>query len=324
MSSQLSETCSAPPRERGSVKSVDLLIRAEAVPSSGAGHVMRTLVLAEAWAASGAGQVGLVGAIEIDFVRQRLVELQIVRHDRLPIDARATVLVVDSYDEAVRLESGAWEIGTLRVLVDDLGGSVPAGFEVVWNPSPGGGEFLYPGFAGTVLSGKASVPVRTGLPRWSGGEPRRVAVILGGSRVSQTLADAMTHLVRELPGTSFSGAGEWVPSSWERLESGRLWDGLMRASALVTAAGTSLWEAASARIPVVVLCTADNQIVGFEWARKAGVPVIDARQAGHAHEVAIEIREALPRARPLPPMENGAPAVARKLLELALQRNAPA
>ena len=70
-----------------------------------------------------------------------------------------------------------------------------------------------------------------------------------------------------------------MPPSWERLEAGQLWHGLMRASALITAAGTSLWEAAVARIPVVVVCTADNQVAGFDWARQAGVPVIDARQS---------------------------------------------
>ncbi len=306
------------------VKGVDLLIRADALPASGAGHVMRTLVLAEAWADAGAGQVGLVGSIGIEFVRRRMVELEIPSHARLPADGGPTVLVVDSYDDAVRLEGGAWERGTLRVLVDDLGGSLPSGFEVVWNPSPGGGAFLYPGFAGTVLSGKACIPVRTGLPHWNGGEPRRVAVVLGGGRVSQTLAGAMTHLADENPGISFSGAGDWVPPSWERLESGQLWLGLMRASALITAAGTSLWEAASARIPVVVVCTADNQVAGSDWARQAGVPVIDARQATSAREIATEMRAALPLARPLPPIENGAPAVARRLLELALPRGTSA
>jgi hypothetical protein len=98
----------------------------------------------------------------------------------------------------------------------------------------------------------------------------------------------------------------------------------MRASALITAAGTSLWEAASARIPVVVLCTADNQVAVSDWARQAGVPVIDARQAAVAREVATGLCKALPFARPLPPIENGAPAVARRLLELALERGAPA
>ncbi len=303
---------------------VDLLIRADAFPAFGAGHVMRTLVLAEAWADFGAGHVGLVGTIDIDFVRRRMVELGIVSQKRLPADGRAAVLVVDSYDEAVRLEGGAWQAGTLRVLVDDLGGGVPPGFEVVWNPNPGGGEFLYPGFPGTVLSGEACVPVRTGLPRWNGGEPRRVAVLLGGGQVSLMLAGAMAHLAEEVPGISFSGAGDWVPPSWERLEPGHLWPGVMRASALITAAGTSLWEAASAGIPVVVLCTADNQVGVSDWARKAGVPVIDARQAAVARELTTELCRALPSARPLPPIENGAPAVARRLLELALERGAPA
>ncbi len=308
---------------RPPVRSVDLLIRADALPATGAGHVMRTSVLAEAWIDAGAGEVGLVGAIDIDFVRQRMVELGIVSQVSLPAGGGAAVLVVDSYDEAVRLEGGAWQAGTLRVLVDDLGGGVPAGFEVVWNPNPGGGEFLYPGFAGTVLSGEACVPVRTGLPRWNGGEPGRVAVLLGGGQVSLVLAGAMGHLADAAPGLSFSGAGDWVPRSWERLDPGHLWSGVMRASTLITAAGTSLLEAASAGIPSVVVCTADNQIAMSDWARQAGVPVIDARQA-EAREVATGLGESLPFARPLPPIENGARAVARRLLELALEGGVPA
>jgi spore coat polysaccharide biosynthesis predicted glycosyltransferase SpsG len=306
------------------VKGVDLLVRADALPASGAGHVMRTLVLAEAWADSGVGQVGLVGTVDIEFVRGRMAELGIVPEARLPTDGRAAVLVVDSYDEVVRLEGGAWQAGTLRVLVDDLGGGVPAGFEVVWNPNPGGGEFLYPGFPGTVLSGAAHVPVRAGLPQWNGGEPRRVAVLLGGGQVGQMLASAMAQLAEEVPGISFSGAGDWVPPSWERLEPGHLWHGVMRASTLITAAGTSLLEAASARIPVVVLCTADNQVAQSAWARQAGVPVIDVRQAAVAREVATGLGKTLPLARPLPPIDNGAPAVARRLLELVSERGAPA
>jgi hypothetical protein len=232
--------------------------------------------------------------------------------------------VVDSYDQRVRQESGAWQAGSLRVLVDDLGGGVPAGFDVVWNPNPGGGEFLYPGFPGTVLSGGACVPVRAGLPRWDGGETGRVAVLLGGGQVSPMLAGAMAHLAEEVPGIRFSGAGDWVPPSWERLEPGHPWPGVMRASALITAAGTSVWEAAVTRIPVVVMCTADNQAAGLEWARQTGVPVIDARQAGAARDLAGGLGKTLPFARPLPPIENGAPAVARRLLELALDRGAPA
>lgn len=302
---------------------VDLLIRADALPASGAGHVMRTAVLAEAWTESGAGKVGLVGTVEIDFARRRMLELGVVPQERLPADGGAAVLVVDSYHEGARREAAAWQAASLRVLVDDLGGGVPSGFDVVWNPNPGGSERLYPGFRGTVLSGEAYVPIRAGLPRWRGGEPGRVAVLLGGGRLEPALASAMARLHEEAPGLSLSGAGAWVPTSWERLDPGHPWPGVTRASTLVTAAGVSLLEAASVGIPVVVLCTADNQIAGVEWARRAGVPVVDGRQPD-ARELAGEVGRALLVARPLPPIVNGAPTVARRLLELALARGARA
>jgi spore coat polysaccharide biosynthesis predicted glycosyltransferase SpsG len=301
----------------------DLLIRADASATSGAGHAMRTLALAEAWAASGAGQVGLVGAVELEFVRRHLANLGIVPGERLSDHRRPAVLVVDTYDLTARLEGATWRPGSLRVLVDDLGGNVPAGYDVVWNPGPWGGEIPYPEFEGTVLSGVEFAPIRAGLPRWNGGEAGRVAVLLGGGQTDPTLAEAMTRLTQQAPAITFSGVGAWRPPSWERLDAGRPWTDAVRASALVTAAGTSLLEAANVGIPVVVLCTADNQVPGAHWAQRAAVPVVDARHAGAA-EVAAALRSALPLARPLPPLRNGAPAVARLLLEVARERGAPA
>jgi spore coat polysaccharide biosynthesis predicted glycosyltransferase SpsG len=297
----------------------DLLIRADASTVSGAGHVMRTLVLAEAWAATGAGQVGLVGAVELEFVRRRMADLGVLAWERLPEHGPPAVLVVDTYDQAVRLEGAAWRPGSLRVLVDDAGDKVPYGYDVVWNPGPQGAELAYPGFPGTVLSGAAFTPVRSGLPRWHGGEARMVAVLLGGGQVAPALTEVMTWLAQHAPDISFSGVGTWVPPSWERLDAARPWPDVVRASALITAAGTSLLEAANVGIPVVVMCTADNQAPGADWARRGAVPVVDARYAGPA-AIAVALVSALPLARPLPPLRNGAPAVARRLLELARER----
>ena len=301
----------------------DLLIRADASAISGAGHAMRTLALAEAWAASGAGQVGLAGAVELEFVRRRAAELGIVPQKGLSDDPRPAVLVVDSYDQQTRLEGAAWPPASLRVLMDDLGGFVPAGYEVVWNPGPWGGEIPYPEFPGTVLTGVDFVPIRSGLPVWSGGEAGRVAVLLGGGQVDRALAGAMMRLAELAPDIDFSGVGAWVPQRWERLDGGRLWTDAVRASALITAAGTTLLEAASVGIPIVVLCAADNQAPGAEWARRAAVPVVDARQL-NAAEIAAALANALPLARALPSVRNGAPAVARRLLEAARDRGASA
>jgi hypothetical protein len=137
------------------------------------------------------------------------------------------------------------------------------------------------------------------------------------------LAEAVTRLAQHATHISFSGVGPWVPSSWERLDAVRPWTKVAHASALITAAGTSLLEAANVGIPVVVMCAADNQAPGADWARQAAVPVVDARHAGAA-DIAVALERALPLARPLPPLRNGAPAVARRLLELVRERGAPA
>ena len=297
-----------------------LLIRADATRAIGAGHVMRTLVLADAWTSALAGPAAVVGTFDLPFVRRRLLGSGIPIHERLPADGETSVLVVDSYDESVRQEGGAWRAATLRVLVDDLGGAVPGGYDVVWNPGPLETGHLYPGFRGVHFGGEGWVPVRAGLPSWSGGEQGRVAVLLGGSGVSPALTAAMSVLGETLPATRFSGAGDWVPGSWDRLDADEPWAGIIRSSVLVTAAGTTLLEAANTGIPVVALCTADNQTGLCDWARGGDVPVIDIRDIADGATVPGLVAAALPTARPLPRLENGAPALVEGLLALAAKR----
>jgi hypothetical protein len=292
------------------------VILADALPDTGAGHVMRMGVLAAAWAGARLGPTALVGRVAIPFVQRRLAQLGVSTRHSLG-DVAGAVLAVDSYAEEARREAAACSSASLRVLVDDAGGPVPTGIDLVWNPNAYGGGELYPGFRGAVVGGTDAVPIRTGLPTWAGGTPRTVAVFLGGGRVGATLTDAITELAGSLPQSSFRGAGEWVPKSWTQVDPDRVWDGLAGASVLITAAGSSIWEAATVGIPVVALCAADNQVLVWQWAAAAGVPGVDVRRATTASAVAEELRRALPRARPLPPLRNGAPAVARALHKAA-------
>ena len=50
----------------------NLVIRADATGPIGAGHVMRMLVLADVWRSGIAGNVTLVGDVDIPFVRARV------------------------------------------------------------------------------------------------------------------------------------------------------------------------------------------------------------------------------------------------------------
>jgi spore coat polysaccharide biosynthesis predicted glycosyltransferase SpsG len=297
-----------------------LVLRADATAATGAGHVMRGAALAAAWREAG-GTASLWGSVEIPFVRARLEALGVP----VAADARAgTVLVVDSYDADVRRGLAGDAAYELRVLVDDLGGPVPAGYDVVWNPNPAADAARYPAFDGTVLAGARHVALPATLPRWapaaagdrSAGDRRRVGVLLGGGAPPSALVSALAAAGAALPDHAFAGGAVWAPAGWTPLEATGVWSALATCDVLVTAGGTTMLEAAAVGIPAVVLQVADNQRANADWARAAGVPVLAATTPTEVASVADMLGAAMDRARPLPRLENGAPAVVRTLVEL--------
>jgi spore coat polysaccharide biosynthesis predicted glycosyltransferase SpsG len=186
------------------------VIRADATPASGAGHVMRCGNLAHAWMASGNGPAHFVGRIVLDFVAQRLREIG-ATFDELPEGLGPDdVWVVDSYDPVVRATAETRAAG-LSVLVDDMGDNAPPAVDVVWNPNAYGSPDLYPMYGGTVLTGDRCVPIRADLPAWSADGSRGIAVALGGSaladNVRDTLAAGVDDASRE-PIWSYRGLGK--------------------------------------------------------------------------------------------------------------------
>ena len=291
-----------------------LLLCADATPEIGAGHAMRLAALAEAWSALGLGTSRLHGQVTIPFVRARLRALGVELATPPAEDTTGAIALLDSYDERRRAEGARAPEAAMRVLVDDEGGAVPAGYHAVWNPNAHGSAALYAGFGGEVIAGEEAIPLRRDLPTWRGPHRRRVAVALGGGAIAPTLRAAMALLE---PGAPLTGPGDWVPAAWEHLDSIDPWRAIARSSVLITSAGTSLWEAAAVGIPVVVVRSAVNQTDGFRWAVDHGVPGVDALEPGDALALANRIASALQRAAQLPRIRGGADVVARRLHALA-------
>lgn len=298
---------------------LSLVVRADATPGIGAGHVMRCVALCEAWRRAH-GPAHVWGRVEIPFVRRRLEQADIAWTAHRP--PASELLLVDSYDPDTRIELGADESFGARALVDDACEAVPSGYDAVWNPSPTVDARSYPGFEGIVLAGPDSIPLRASLPRWTqaSARPRSAAVMLGGSEVPASLVRAIVSAAARADGWEFAGSGAWAPEPWHRIPADDPWSVAATASCVVTAAGTTLLEAASVGAPVVALKIAANQGALAAWALGAGVPTLDLTQDAEFDTLGERLSDALALARPLPRLENGAPGVAAALAELASRR----
>jgi RimJ/RimL family protein N-acetyltransferase len=285
----------------------------------GAGHLMRCAALAEAWLDLGLGAVRFAGSLDLPFTASRASLLAARSPERT---GGSTVLVSDSYDPLRRERAALRDDVRARVLVDDLCGPVPEGFDAVWNPSPRASQSDYPRFRGAVLAGPDVLPIRTGLPHW-GGAPGPTAVLLGGGRPHPHVSAALDLLASHHDPGAFARLGDWMPQAWTALDPHRPWEGIARCGRLLTGAGATLWEAATVQVPVAVMLLAENQRRGFEWAVEAGVPGVDALAITSADTLAEQLAAALSAAVPLPPMRAGTERVARWIGALAGSRAHP-
>jgi spore coat polysaccharide biosynthesis predicted glycosyltransferase SpsG len=288
-----------------------LVVRADASTSVGAGHVMRCLTLTEQWLELG-GRAECWGKVDLRFARRRADALGV------PIVARPTeegsVLLVDVYDESERLSLAGANLAKRCVLVDDLGSDVPIGYDAVWNPNAYGRADLYRAFGGEVIAGVDCVPIRRGLPRWV---PKGAgAVSCGGGEVPPPLRAALSQLPVALEMPHGWSVGAFTPPGWRLADQDDTWSDLQHAAWLITAAGSTVWEAAAVGIPVAVVVCTENQALVGEWAIKKGAPVIDVRNRTDTSDIVTELVRKVSEVRPLPRLKSGAGEVARRLLQL--------
>jgi len=266
--------------------------------------------------------VTLVGEVAIPFVRARLAEAGVGVRGDLPPTGREDVLVVDHYSEPVREACAARADFRLRVLVDDLGGAVPSGVDVVWNPNAYGEAASYAEFRGQVLAGPEYVPLREGLPEWRSSGASASGVMLGGGKLPERLQRALQLVAERFPDAAWKAAGDGMPRAWEQVEAVQPWTAFARCSRLIAGAGITMWEAAAVGIPVVVVVMAPNQAAAGAWARIHGVPTVDAVDQERPERLADAICAGLASARALPRVRNGAGEVVRALMRCPSLRGA--
>ena len=283
------------------VAPLSLVLRADANCMIGAGHAMRLLTLGAMWLERHEGPVEFWGRDNIPFVKARARELGIeVMRKQPPLTG--AVLVVDTYDRDVRELCASIERPCLRVIVDDLGGSVPNGYSIIWNPNPYGSADMYVGFSGPVIAGDTAVPIRP-LGDWRPGHGRGLGVLLGGGDPPPELVAALEGVAQRFQ-VPVAGAGKWAPAWWEPVDSISPWNRLVDVDVLLTAAGSSVWEAASVGVPVVVIRTAENQSKVTDWVASKGGAVVDGLGRSRSR-LEPDLVAAIRTARPLPHLSSG-------------------
>lgn len=259
----------------------DLLLRADAGPSIGAGHLSRCVALAEAAVARG-WRVALAGSVTgADWLAARLstLDVPVVPPERFA-PAEADIVVVDHYGlgelpevrevaRLVSLEDGPFGRRAADVVVDANLGVAPR----PWDGSP------------VVLAGPRFAPLRSDVVDAravrAGSEPLQVVVVMGGgaSVAGQAVSAALAALrdtgvplvaraistapVRPSPAEGQEFVVEPPTPALPAL--------LARADLVISAAGVTLLELCCLGVPAALVQLADNQAAGYRAAVGQGL-----------------------------------------------------
>lgn len=285
-----------------------LVLRADASPASGTGHVMRLLGIGQAWIARG-GRCALVGRGLALPLQQRLrsANIEVVAWDdesqsgsdadadllaQLLRERGATAVLVDGYWYAphwlARLRGGPWRLAC----VDDYANPNLAADLVVM---PNAGAVAPPAaLASAVVAGAAYTPLRAEFVAarpperqfGSDGQPLRLLLTFGGSdpaRLSLPAAQAALRIAADVPLhiTLLVGPLHGDRAACEQLaHRHRQLQVLQGVTDMVrlltdtdlalTAGGTTCWELARMGVAMLVCQVADNQQVVLHGLAAAG------------------------------------------------------
>ena len=274
-----------------------LLIRADASPAMGSGHVMRCLALAQGWRKEG-GDVVFAMALSTPALNQRLAQencriAKISASPGSPEDLQATEIflrsespswvVLDGYDFASAYRNGIREGGARCMVVDDNGGPQDFSTDLVVNQNVHAGAALYPkrGEHTRLLLGPRYAMLReefAGRDESARDIPdlgRKILVTMGGSDPNEFAPALLPHLIERfgqeveivvVVGGSASGSNgakiheQSLPANVRVLHDVRNMAELMKwADLAIAAAGTTCWELCCLGLPSILVEAADNQ-----------------------------------------------------------------
>ena len=197
-----------------------LLIRADAGPAIGSGHVMRCLALAEAWKDDG-GDVIVLLASSVQSIEERLATeataiLHIAYEPGSPEDACETVriareyradrVVVDGYHFGAEFQKQIRDAGLSVLVIDDYGHAARYCADLVLNQNVYADRSLYPAHepATRFLLGTRYALLRREFLAWTGFRrtippvARKILVTFGGGD-PDNLSGAVTEILKDMP-----------------------------------------------------------------------------------------------------------------------------
>lgn len=310
-----------------------LLIRADANAEIGAGHVMRTLGLAQAWQrdggqalyASAAMPPPLADRLASEGVHLEKFECQIGSAEDLGATiaiastTRANCVVADGYAFDALWQTGVKRAGLPLAVIDDYGHAARYCADVVLNQNLAADAALYSQREPEtqLLLGSNYALLRNEFVAFRNRSievpprARRILVTFGGSdpeNLTNEVVRALTAVsgddleVRVVVGGSYRYLSELeealasMPYSQELLVNVRDMPGLMAwADVAVSAAGSTVWELAFMKVPMILIVAAENQReIGRRLADAEAAISLGARETLTSAAIAGAVASLLP------------------------------
>ena len=283
-----------------------LVIRADAGPASGVGHVMRCLALAQAWQDRG-GEVTFLTTTDSPTLKDRLCAegmnvADLAAEPGSPRDIRATVellarlraawVVADGYRFGTVYQQAVKDAGRLLLVVDDYGHADQYVCDLLLNQNLHAEERLYPKrhrHTDLLLGPRHALLRREFWPAEGGPQETadiaaKVLITLGGGDPAGVAAKVLQAFqepgLEEFEATVVTGALGSHCQQLEAVEHGdiriehdpRNMRALMAwADMAVSAAGSTCWELARMGLPSILIILAENQRPIAESLQAAGV-----------------------------------------------------
>ena len=278
-----------------------LIIRADASPEIGTGHVMRCLALAEAWQDTG-GTVFFVSACDAPALEDRLnnegIEILHIRQeagtlgdadetDRIAHEQGADWIVVDGYHFGAEYQKTIKDSGLSLLFIDDYGHADHYYADIVLNQNIYATMSFYPKYEPYTrfLLGTKYALIRKEFLKWSDWHrdipevARKILVTLGGSdpdNVTLKVIEAVRTIDLEglevivvIGGANphFDLIHETVKdlSNFTLKKNAENMPELMAwADIAISAGGSTCWELAFMGLPFCIIALAENQLINSE------------------------------------------------------------